>query len=124
MSDRQVSIGGEDFTLRYSFRAFAALQEHWGMASMQEVIGRLVRRDLGADDLVGIVWAGLRTHHPDATKERVLDALDAVGVGGLPGLLAAIQGAILASLPQPEEDKGAGAKAGARPSTAGRSPAS
>lgn len=113
LGDRQVSLGGETFTLRYSFRAFGALQEHWQLATIDAVIGRLTSGAMGTDDLVGVIWAGLRTHHAGVSKEQVLDALDAIGIGGLPALVQDLQAAILAALPV--DEKGAGTETGPRP---------
>lgn len=122
LADRQVTIGGSRFTLRFSVRAMAALQEHWGLPSFKAVGARMAELgdDLGVDDLVGILWAGLRTHHPDVTKEDVLDLVDAAGMDGLvDAMAAALEGALA-------DGSGEGGRAAAtgHPRKTGRSRAS
>lgn len=108
VTDQQVRIGGKSYTLRFSVKALAALQEHWRLASFREVGDRLggIGDAMGADDLVGILWAGLRTHHAEIDKTDVLDLIDAAGMDGL---VTAISVAIAGSLPDGEEATGAAA---------------
>lgn len=84
LADRQLEAGGRVYTLRFSVRAMAALQDHYGVASFNDVAERLQNvAAIGAGDLVAIVWAGLRTHHPEVTKDEVLGILDEIGPAGV-----------------------------------------
>ena len=104
LADRVISLGGRDFTLRYSVRAMAALQDHWGLKSFQEVSNRMEVLDeqLSAHDLVGILWAGLRTHHREMTKDDVMDILDEAE--SLQAIQQSITLALIGALP--DEEKG------------------
>ena len=115
VADQQVRIGKHSYTLRYSVKALAALQDHWGLQSFAEVGERLssIGTGMNADDLVGILWAGLRTHHPDIDKEAVLDLIDDAGMDGL---VDAMTAAITGGLPSAESGEGQGTSE-ARPRT-------
>lgn len=72
---------GVSYRLRYSIKAMGALQDHYSLSSINEVAERLqIDSEMGADDIVAIVWAGLRSHHPEVTKPQVLDMLDELGL--------------------------------------------
>ena len=104
LADRTIRLGGRDYTMRFSVRAMAALQDHWGVKSFQEVSDKMNTLDeqLSADDLVGILWAGLRTHHREITKEDVLDILDEAE--SLEAIQRSITLALIGALP--DEDRG------------------
>lgn len=88
LADRQITVGGQTYTLRFSIRALACLQEHYGLESIDAVGHRLADTEkFGVEDLIAIVWAGLRTHHREVDKEQVLDMLDEVGVAGIEGVV-------------------------------------
>lgn len=103
--DTQIQIGEKSYTVRFSVRAMNALQEHWKLKSFQEVAKKIstLQENVQIDDLVGFVWAGLRTHHRDLTKEDVFDLIDEVGVQGIEGLLSS---ALSGSLPTGSVTKG------------------
>lgn len=84
-ADRQVTIDGKVLNLRYSIKAMAALQDHWGLKSFQQVGAKMqaLGQELSAGDMVAIIWAGLRTHHPDIDKGAVLDMIDELGLNEL-----------------------------------------
>lgn len=108
-ADKQVTFGDRTITLRYAIKSMAALQDHWGLTSFQEVGAKMgsLERQMSADDMVAIVWAGTRTHHPELSKDEVLDLVDSVGMDELQDVLTkAFDGAV---------DKGGGSKASARP---------
>jgi len=119
-ADRQIEVGGRAITLRYSIKAMAALQDHWGLASFQEVGGKMqgLGESLSADDMVAIFWAGTRTHHPEIGKAEVLDLIDDAGI-------EEIQGAMLDAFAGGSGDapagKEGGGEASARPPARGRS---
>lgn len=118
LADRQITVGGKTYTLRFSIRAMAALQEHWGLKSINGIGAKLeaLGDDMGADDLVAVVWSGLRTHHPELSKDDALSMLDEVGLGGLDGVIG---DAFAAAAPpkQPSEGSGGGPS---RPTKRGR----
>lgn len=97
--DRQITLAGQSYTLRFSVRATLALKDSWGIpdgkAGEQEIERRMKAATLG--DFVTIIWAGLRTHHPELTEDQVLGWLDD---GGLDGLQAAMQDAIEGGTPR------------------------
>lgn len=82
--DRPLTVDGKTYTLRYSFRAMAALQDHYGLPSLQDVGKRLSDSEsLGAADIAAILWAGLRTHHGDLSMEDAFNMLDELGLDGI-----------------------------------------
>lgn len=115
LGDHQVSIGGQTWAWRYSFRALGALQQHWQVSSIEAVIARLVSGQMGTDDLVAVIWAGLRTHHPEVTTAAVLDWLDGLGIAGLPLVVRELQSAILVSMPATDQGGEAGPDATPHP---------
>ena len=83
-TDRQMTVGDQTYTLRYGVRAMAALQDHYQLASFDEVAKRLGNpKGYGAGDIVAILWAGLRTHHRDLTMDQVMDVVDDMGLDGV-----------------------------------------
>jgi len=97
--DRQITLAGQSYTLRYSVRATLALKDKWGLgddkASEKEIERRMAQASLS--DFVTIIWAGLRTHHPELSEDQVLGWLDD---GGLDGLKVAMQDTIDAAAPR------------------------
>lgn len=85
LADRQFTLGGETYTLRFSVRAMGALQDHFGLKSLNQVGERLQQlgADLGVEDLAAVLWAGLRSHHPEISKDDALGLLDDAGLDGL-----------------------------------------
>lgn len=79
--ERQISIAGKSYTLKYSARAWAALQDHFGLSSLKAVQARLADQDqFGVGDMVAVLWAGLRTHHREVSQDDVLEMIDAMGL--------------------------------------------
>ncbi len=79
--DKGFSVNGKSYTLRFSIRAMAALQEHYGLGSLEEVGHRLQQaKTISVEDLTAIVWAGLQTHQRGITMEETLDLVDAIGL--------------------------------------------
>lgn len=90
---------GRTFTIRYSIRAQAALQKHFGLPSLAAVGARLSDgANLGVDDIVALLWAGLRTHHPEMGLDDAMEIADDLGPAGL---MAFVQGAFGAAAPPP-----------------------
>lgn len=101
--DRPLVIGGQTFTIRFSLRAIMALQDRWGLATEEEVQARLGNPKDKVRDFVDILWASLRTHHPEITPEQVLDMVDEAG---LDGLAETARAAMTAAAPPTEAARG------------------
>lgn len=94
--DIQITASGKNLTLRFSAKALAAMQDHWGATHLGEVGNRLAALERGVtsiDDCVAIFWAGLRTHHPEVSKADALDMLDDMGMDDFLGALGDALGA-------------------------------
>ncbi|MGH9594334.1 MAG: GTA-gp10 family protein [Bryobacteraceae bacterium] len=95
--DIQFDLDGRPYTLRFSAKALAALQDYWQLENLSAVNAKLLEIDnggLAVADLAALLWAGLRTHHPDVTIEKADDLLDSIGIANFERLLgAAISGA-------------------------------
>lgn len=85
LADRQVEVGGKVYTLRFSIKAMAALQEHFQLPSLNDLQGAMAK--VGAGDVAGVIWAGLRTHHPEVTKDQAMEIADDLGLEGAMQLL-------------------------------------
>ncbi len=113
-ADQQIVVGGESYTLRYSLKAMIALQDHFGVKSLTAVGERLgSSEELGGEDIAAVLWAGLRTHHPDTSMQDVIDALDRVGLDAVSEVIEkAFAAAAPASDPtQPPAEKSEGTTA-------------
>jgi len=107
-ADRQLVVGDCSYTLRFSLRAMAALQDHFGLTSLDAVGLKLQdTANLGVNDMAAMLWAGLRTHHRDTTLDEALGILDELG---LEGMEAALGPAMQAAMPDatPTTDEAAG----------------
>lgn len=103
--DRQVTLGERTLTLRYGLKAMAAMQDHYGLASLDEVGARMQdTSSMSAEDLVAFVYAGTRSHHPELTAEEVMDLLDAAGLESL--------GRVIGEAFEAAADPGSGSGAG------------
>jgi hypothetical protein len=109
-ADRQLVVGDRSYTLRFSLRAMAALQDHFGLSSL-DAVGRKLQdaENLGVNDMAALLWAGLRTHHRDTTVDDALDILDDIGMEGMQEALGlAMQGAMPEAEAAAAADEGAG----------------
>lgn len=111
--DRQITIGERNLTIRFSLRAVLALQDLWKLENEEAVHARLKKPENQISDFVDIIWASTRSHHPELTRDEIMDLLDAAGIEGLG---KAAQEAILAAIP-PDEAKGG---KGPRPAAAAK----
>lgn len=90
-ADIQFSLDGQPRTLRFSAKALAALQDHWQIEDLDAVarkLGEIEGGKLGIHDAAAMLWAGLRTHHPDVTLDEALDLLDGMGLANFETLLS------------------------------------
>lgn len=118
-ADRTVVIDGVAYTLRFSFQAQLALQEYWGLASLDQLPGKFANlKSLQGDDLVAIFWAGLRRHHPEVSKEKVVTLLDDLG---LDNIALELGFAYAGAMPMPDETTEGAGSAAARPTHHGTS---
>lgn len=105
--DRQIKIGGKPYKIVFGYRASLALQDHWGLETDEALFERLQKPQQKMRDFRDILWAALRTHHPEITVEDVTDMLDKEGVAGL---AQSVQEAIAAAQPPADAKKKAPAK--------------
>ena len=99
--DQQIEVGGKVYTLRFSVKAQAALQDHYGLKSLSELVVLLNGKEiLGPDDLAAIMWASLRRFHPSVTKEQAMDIVDDLGIEAAN---EAINSVLVAANPPPKE---------------------
>lgn len=94
--DQPLTLAGQTYQLRFSVKAMLALKDRWGLKDDRQIEARM--KSASVEDFVTIVWAGLRTHHPELSEEQVLGWLDD---GGLDGMKAAMDSAIVAAKPKP-----------------------
>lgn len=81
--DIQFEVEGRKLTMRFSFRASAALQDHWGLDNIQQAMDKIAEMETGGlvlADYTAMLWAGLRTHNSEVTMEEALDILDYMGL--------------------------------------------
>lgn len=104
--DSVITLGGQNFTIRFSIKATLFLQEHWGLENERQVQARMASATM--QDFIDIVWAGLQRHHPELTRDQVVDLLDDSGTEGLQTAVSDLMGASAAPAPKspPEEGQG------------------
>lgn len=81
LQDVQIELGGRSLTLRFSIKATLALKERWGLENDREVQAKMAKASMS--EFIDIVWAGLRTHHPEISHDDVMTFLDDAGADGL-----------------------------------------
>lgn len=117
--DRPLPVGDRTYTLRFSIRAMAALQDHYELPSL-DAVGKKLQdtKNMSVQDMTAILWAGLQTHHrEEVDMDTALDILDELGVDGMQ---VALGDAMNAGMPP----GGEGGADGARPPKPGRSTSS
>lgn len=103
--ERQIEIGGEVYTIRFSLKAMVALQDHYGLETIDDVGKRLSDpTKIRTEDFAAIFWAALRSHHPEVTLEAAINLADAAGLGFIQQLGEAFSAA--QPNPDPAEAKG------------------
>lgn len=85
LQDVQIELGGRSLTLRFSVKATLALKERWGLENDREVQAKMAKASMS--EFIDIVWAGLRTHHPEISHDDVMTFLDDAGADGLTDLV-------------------------------------
>ncbi len=117
MADRQVALGGKTFTLRFSLATYEALEEHFGVDSMEAVNKRMMA-PLRAKDTYAMLWAMMRTHHPEIGLAEIEALVRPMSYGDILEIAVA---AFLAGMPAAKEG---GGSAPADPPSTGPSPVS
>jgi hypothetical protein len=80
LQDRQATLGGNVYTLRFSFVAAAALKDAWGLTWADDT-GLLQRALSGAiTDVPVLLWGLMQRHHPEVTREQVVALCDDLGL--------------------------------------------
>lgn len=110
--DFPIKYGGKNWVLRFGYRASSRLKDHWGLHTDEpDVVPRLTGDQklaermgfIELEDIPVMLWACLRSNHPDLTIQDVEELVDEFGVNALQPVLAKV---LAAALP-PDE---AGAK--------------
>ena len=102
--DFPIKFGGRNFVLRFGYRASSRLKDHWGLATDPE--GTEPRRTgdqklavrmglIEVEDIPVMLWACLRSNHPELTLEDVEELVDQYGVGPLQPILSKVLAAAL-----------------------------
>jgi len=105
--------GGKPYTFRFSTGAFYTLEQVTGQ-KFASFLRSLEGGDIGMDDLVAFVRAGLKARHGDMTTEDVLQIIDAYG-GPLPFAGGPFAEAVQIAVGRPDGAKTGGkAKAGTK----------
>lgn len=92
--ESQISVGGKSYTLKYSLKAYVALQDYFKVASIDEVMQRLNDpTKLNIMDIVAMLWAGFRSHHKDVTLDDAFDMADTMGLATLQDIISSGFGA-------------------------------
>lgn len=93
-----LQAGDQSYTLLLDINALAALEEQLGM--MMDMI--LAQYQVGTSVRLvrALIWAGLQAKHPCSIEE----AGAIVGAAGLPAAKAAVETALVASLPEQDAE--------------------
>lgn len=75
--DLEVQFGELHLKLRFSMKALLALRDLWKVQADNEIQLRLNRG--AVTDLLDFVWAATRTHHPEVTRDQLIDLFDELG---------------------------------------------
>lgn len=112
--DRQFRAGEKTYTARLSILALGALQSYYKVSSLDEVDKRLIAfaKSTNIDEMGAMMWAVLRTHHPDIDKDGALRILDDLG---LEGAMAVFRDVFAGASPPDEGEKEPAGKGDVRP---------
>ncbi len=102
--DVPFAYGGKNWVLRFGTRAFSRLKDHWGFVT--DPIGAENRRTGDAklgerlqyaevEDIPIMLWAALRSNHPELTIEDVDEMVDKYGTAKVQPVLAVILAAAM-----------------------------
>jgi hypothetical protein len=100
---------GSNWVLRFGYRASSRLKDHWNLKTDPEGVenrrtgdAKLAERInfIEIEDIPVMLWACMRSNHPDLTLEDVEEMVDRFGVNPIQEILAKV---IAAALP-PTDD--------------------
>lgn len=102
--DRPFKYAGKNWVLRFGTRAFSRLKDHWGLHS--DPIDAKDRKTGDAklgerlnfaevEDIPIMLWAAMRSNHPELTVEDVEEMVDKFGVAKVQPVLAVILAAAM-----------------------------
>lgn len=102
--DRPFAYAGRNWVLRFGTRAFSRLKDHWGLAS--DPVDAKDRKTGDAklgerlnfaevEDIPIMLWAAMRSNHPELTVEDVEEMVDKYGVAKVQPILAEILAAAM-----------------------------
>lgn len=111
--DNQVVICGTSYTLRFSNRAWKALEGLW-RCSATEIYRRFSRKgeadEVSFTKINDLLWCALRTHHKEVSMDDVESMLDDAGTRAIPRIFEVVLRTINSGEPPAEV-----AAAGKRP---------
>jgi hypothetical protein len=102
--DLPLSYAGKNWVLRFSTRAASRLKDHWNFSTDPEGTPNRRTGDAKLAERLGLVeledipimlWACLRSNHPDVTVEDVEEMVDEFGVTALQPILSKVLEAAL-----------------------------
>lgn len=99
--ERQISLGGKDYRLRFSMTAFDELETHFSADSIVQVMEKI--GDVGklkSRDIIAIFRAMMLSNHPEITVPEVKKILDGLS---LKEISSEIEKTVLAGSPAKEE---------------------
>jgi len=97
MPESKFEYDGNAYTVRFGLVAMAELMDHFGAATLDDLVKRL--SDLGHQDLraiAAVFRAGLAYHHPGMSDAAALRLADDIGIQEL---LKVVNEAFMAGLP-------------------------
>jgi len=102
--ETEIEVGGERFTLAFSWNAMVEVEELLGVESLTEEIGKMTEdHPPGFKTLRALFWGSLRKHHSKVSITSAGDLLDGVP---LPKFAQLIKSVYAQSLNTGEEAEG------------------
>ncbi len=108
--DFPFKYAGKNFVLRFGFRATSRLKDHWNLRTDPPGTDPRITGDnklmerlnfLEIEDIPVLLWATLRSNHPELTVEDVEEMVDKYGVNDLQAVL----GRVIAAAHPPADAK-------------------
>lgn len=109
-------LGEATYTLQYDVNALCEAEEALD-ASVEEILERITAKRPRMVVLRGLLWAGLRRHHPALTVEEVGQRFFGPGGLGTHGVMPYVGEALRLAFPKPGDGEGASGEADPPPAT-------
>lgn len=90
-----LTLSGKDYTGVFSTAAFCALEEKTGLNALDGATWQ----NINLSTVTVMIWAALRTHHPEITLDFVRDNLD---LSDIPNISAKLEEGFLKASPGPQ----------------------